>query len=40
MRFTQYGYKIDKYVQFPLKFNLRQYLSVNIDSNLPKENQK
>lgn len=39
MRFDAFGWKIDKYIPFPKKFNLRAFVSHNIDMNLPKQNQ-
>ena len=39
MRFTATGKKINKFVQFPKSFNLRVFVSENVDTKLPKEQQ-
>lgn len=39
MRFDAFGWKIDKYVPFPKRFNLRAFISKNIDEGKPKEHQ-
>ncbi len=39
LRFTMTGKKIGKYIQFPKTFNLRVFVSENVDSGLPKEEQ-
>lgn len=39
LRFTMTGRKIDKYIKFPKCFNLRVFVSENIDSVVPREKQ-
>lgn len=39
LRFTFTGKKIGKHIKFPKNFNLRVFVSENIDSKLPKEKQ-
>lgn len=37
LRFTYTGRKIDKFIKFPKCFNLRAFVSDNIDGNLPRD---
>lgn len=39
LRFTYTGRKIGKHIKFPKSFNLRVFVSENVDSNVPKEEQ-
>ena len=39
MRFTALGKKINKFVQFPKSFNLRVFVSENVDTKIPREQQ-
>ena len=39
LRFTITGRKIDKFIKFPKWFNLRVFVSENIDTKLPREKQ-
>lgn len=39
LRFTMTGRKINKHITFPKSFNLRVFVSENVDSKLPKDQQ-
>lgn len=39
LRFTYTGRKLGKHIQFPKSFNLRVFVSENVDGQLPKEQQ-
>ena len=39
LRFTMTGRKINKYIKFPKCFNLRVFVSENVDAKIPKEKQ-
>ena len=39
LRFTMTGRKINKHIAFPKSFNLRVFVSENVDSKLPKDQQ-